>query len=56
LIQEVVNANCSFWDYDYGWASSIHDWALFQKIKLSNQVMEDNFFPYKLIRNVAYPM
>jgi len=20
----IVNAKCSFWDYDYGWARSIH--------------------------------
>jgi hypothetical protein len=25
LIQGVRNANCSFWDYDYAWASIIHD-------------------------------
>jgi len=44
LIQEVVNANCSFWDYDYGWANSIHDWAFFQKIELSNQSDGRQFF------------
>jgi hypothetical protein len=25
LIQGVTDANCSFWDYDYGWASTNHD-------------------------------
>jgi hypothetical protein len=31
LIQGNVNAKCIFWDYDYGWVGSIHDWVLFQK-------------------------
>ncbi len=39
LIQGVVNAKCNLWDYDYGWACSNHDWALFQKIDLGNRVM-----------------
>ncbi len=25
LIQGILDAKCSFWDYDYGWAGSIHD-------------------------------
>jgi hypothetical protein len=36
LIQGLVDAKCSFWDYHYEWASSIHNWALFQKIGLGN--------------------
>jgi hypothetical protein len=31
LIQGIVNAKCSFWDYDCGWARSIHDWVFFPK-------------------------
>jgi hypothetical protein len=54
LIQGVVDAKCSFWDYDYGWASSIHDWALFQKIELGNRMMKDKFLLYKLIGDVVY--
>jgi hypothetical protein len=38
LIQGVVNAKCTLWDYNYGWASNIHDWAFFH---LGNQVMEN---------------
>jgi len=56
LIQGVVDAKYSFWDYDYGWAGSIHDWVLFQKTKLRNQVMKDKFLPYKLIGSVVYLM
>jgi hypothetical protein len=31
LIQRVIGAKCSFSDYDYGRACSIHDWVFFQK-------------------------
>ncbi len=31
LIQRIVDAMCNFWDHDYGWARSIHDWTNFQK-------------------------
>jgi hypothetical protein len=55
-IQGVVDAKCSFWDYDYGWACSIHDWTFFQKIELRNRVMKDKFLLYKLIRDVVYPI
>jgi hypothetical protein len=53
LIQGVVDAKCSFWDYDYGWVGSVHDWALSQKIELGNWVMKDKFLSYKLIGNVV---
>jgi hypothetical protein len=55
LIQGVVNAKCGFWNYDYGWVGSIHDWAFFQKAKLENWVMKDKVLPYKFIGDV-YPM
>jgi hypothetical protein len=25
MTQGIINVKCSFWDYDYGWANSIHD-------------------------------
>jgi hypothetical protein len=56
LIQGVIGAKCSFWDYDYAWACGIHDWVFFQKTDLKNQVMKNKFLPYKLIGNVVYPM
>jgi hypothetical protein len=31
LIQGIVDAKCSSWDYDYGWIGSIHVWVLFPK-------------------------
>jgi hypothetical protein len=31
LFQGIIDAICGFWDPDYGWANSIHDWTIFQK-------------------------
>jgi hypothetical protein len=31
LIQGIIDAKCSFWDYGYQWARSIHDWVFFPK-------------------------
>jgi hypothetical protein len=41
LIQGIVDAKCNFWDYDYGWVRSIHDWVLFQKTHVRSYVMKD---------------
>ncbi len=48
--------NCNFWDYDFGWVKSIHDWVLFLKTYVHVKLCDDNFFftKYKFIRNVAY--
>ncbi len=47
---------CSFWDYDYGWVGSIHNWVFFQKLDLWNCVMKDKFDLYKLIGDATYPL
>jgi len=41
LIQKVVNAKCNFWDYDYGWVISIHEWVLFQKTYVHRKLCDD---------------
>jgi hypothetical protein len=51
-----IYAKCSFWDYNYEWVGNIHDWAFVQKIDVKICVMKGKFLPYKLIRNVVYPM
>ena len=56
LLQGVVDAQCKFWDFDFGWASSCHNWAVFQRSQLGKDVMNNKFLPYKLIEDVAYPM
>jgi hypothetical protein len=29
LLQGIVDANCIFWDYKFGWAGSLYDWTGF---------------------------
>jgi hypothetical protein len=41
LIQGVIDAMCNFSDQDYGWARSIHDWTIFQKIDVGNPCDEE---------------
>jgi hypothetical protein len=30
LLQGIIDTNCIFWDYEFGWARSLHDWIIFQ--------------------------
>ncbi len=34
LLQGIVNTNCVFWDYEFGWAGSMHDRTVFQLTKV----------------------
>lgn len=49
LLQGVVDADCKFWDYDFGWAGRIHDWVLFQKTEIEKKTMKCSFLPFKFI-------
>jgi hypothetical protein len=50
--------SCNFWDYDYGWVGSIHDWVLFQKTYVHMKPYDDKqiLTKYKLIKGVVYSM
>jgi hypothetical protein len=56
ILQGVVDADCKFWDYDFGWAGSCHDWTVFQRSQLGLRTLRGEFLPYKLIGDAAYPM
>jgi hypothetical protein len=56
LLQEVVDKDCKFWDFDFGWAGRCHDWTLFQNTEIGKKVISGAFLAYKLIGDVAYPM
>jgi hypothetical protein len=56
LLQGIVDTKYMFWDYEFGWAGSMHDWILFQLTKVERNYIKDTFLPYKLIGNCAYPM
>jgi hypothetical protein len=30
-----------FWDYKFGWAGSLHDWAVFQVTKIGRVCIKD---------------
>ena len=56
ILQGVVDAQCKFWDFDFGWPRSCHDWSVFQRSTLGIEVMKNKYLPYKLIGDAAYPM
>ena len=56
LLQRVVDVQCKFWDFDFGWAGSCHNWSIFQRSQLGIDVMNNKLLPYRLIGDAAYPM
>jgi hypothetical protein len=48
--------NCKFWDFEFGWVGSLHDWSIFQVTKVGKAFMEGKYMPYKLIGDAAYPV
>ena len=29
ILQGIVGPDCMFWNYEFGWAGSLHDWSIF---------------------------
>lgn len=56
ILQGIVDVNCKFWDFEFGWAGSLHDWSVFQVTKVGKAFMEGKYMPYKLIGDAAYPV
>ena len=56
ILQGIVGPDCMFWDYEFGWAGSLHDWSVFQVTKIGRGCIEGKFQPYKLIGDAAYPV
>jgi len=56
LLQGIVDTNCIFWDYEFGWAGSMHDCTVFKLTKLGRKCIEGRLLPYKLIGDAAYPV
>ena len=36
ILQRIVGPDCIFWDYEFGWAGSLHDWNVLQVAKISH--------------------
>jgi hypothetical protein len=56
LLQGIVDTKCVFWDYEFGWVGSMHDWTLFQLTKVGRDCIKEKFLPYKLIGDCTYPV
>jgi hypothetical protein len=39
LLQGVVDSKCLFWDFDFGWAGSNHDWSVFQRTEIDKKLL-----------------
>lgn len=49
LLQVVVDAQCAIWDYDVGWAGSMHDWSLFHQSDLGQRCADGRLGKYCLV-------
>ena len=56
LLQGVVDSKCLFWDFDFGWVGSNHDWLMFQKTEIGKKIFQRKFKPNKFIGDATYPM
>lgn len=52
LLQEVVDANWKFWDYDFKLVGRNHDCALFQKTDIGKKTMEGAFTFIQMMWNL----
>ena len=55
LLQGVVSAKCLFWDFDIGWAGSMHDANLWGRSAIGQYCEAGKLAPYALVGDVAYP-
>jgi len=56
LLQGLIDTKCVFWNYEFGWASSMHNWTIFQLTKVVKMSIQSKFLPYKLIGDATYSM
>jgi hypothetical protein len=54
LLQGVVDAQSKFWDYDIGWAGSLHDYNLFKRTDVFRGLLGGQFGAYALLGDAAY--
>ena len=55
LLQGVVSAKCLFWDFDIGWAGSMHDANLWARTEIGQACEAGKLSPYCLVGDAAYP-
>lgn len=55
LLQLTVSANCSVWNYDMGWARSIHDSLNFTRSEIGQRCVKGDLGNYCLVGDCDYP-
>ena len=55
LLQGVVSAKCLFWDFDIGWAGSMHDANFWGRTTIGQYCEAGKLHPYALVGDAAYP-
>ena len=50
-----MSAKCLFWDFDIGWAGSMHDANLWGRTAIGQYCEADKLWPYTLVGDAAYP-
>ena len=55
LLQGVVLSKCLFWDFDIGWAGSMHDANLWTKTDIGQVCEAGRLSPYALVGDIVYP-
>ena len=55
LLQGVVSSRCVFWDFDIGWAGSMHDANLWAMSDIGKFCEDGRLSPYALVGDAAYP-
>ena len=55
LLQAVVSSKCLFWDFDIGWAGSMHDANLWARTDIGQYCEAGRLSPYALVGDAAYP-
>ena len=55
LLQGVVSSKCMFWDFDIGWAGSLHDANLWGRTAIGQFCEAGKLSPFALVGDAAYP-
>ena len=55
LLHGVVSSSCLFWDFDIGWAGSLHDDNLWGRTAIGQLCDAGKLSPFALVGDAAYP-
>jgi hypothetical protein len=54
LLQGIVDSNSCFWNYDIGWAGSLHDYNLFRRSKAFDNCEKGSLQGFTIVGDAAY--